>query len=146
MPGSPSSTESSDHHPARRLRVLVVDGMRDAADSLADLLTLTGAEARVCYDAAAALAAAAEFRPDAGVFEPHLAGADGFDLARRVRATADGKPLFLVALTVLGGDAEVRRATAAGFDLHLLKPADPAALLAALAAFDRTRRSDDRPA
>lgn len=134
MPGPPPS----DHH--RRLRVLVVDGMRDAADSLAELLTLTGSDARACYDAPAALAAAAEFRPDAWVFEPLLRGADGFDLARRVRAAAAGRPLFLAAVTVLGGEADVRRTAAAGFDLHLLKPADPAALLAALAAFARTRR------
>jgi DNA-binding response OmpR family regulator len=139
MPGPRPSVDSSDHPAAPRLRVLVVDGMRDAADSLGDLLTLTGAEARVCYDAPTALATAAEFRPDAGVFEPLLPGADGFDLARRVRAAAAGRPLLLVALTVLGGETEVRRATAAGFDLHLIKPADPPALLAALAAFARTR-------
>ena len=119
-----------------RLRVLVVDDNRDAADSLADLLGLCGAEVRVCYTAEAALALVDEFDFEAGVFDIHMPGIDGCELARRLRAVATRRVL-LVALTGVSDDAARRRTADAGFDLHLTKSSAPELLVAALTAFAR---------
>ena len=124
------------HLPFLHLRVLVVDDNRDAADSLADLLRLRGAEVRVCYDGRSALAAFMEFAPDAGLFDVNMPRMDGCELASRLRRIAGDRPLFLVAITAMDGAEEVMREATAGFDLHLTKPADPARILEALAAFE----------
>jgi len=141
-PGEPPAVTYADpaavrraHLPFIHLRVLVVDDNRDAADSLADLLRLRGAEVRVCYDGRSGLREAAEFRPDAGLFDVNMPGMDGCELARRLRDTPD-KPLLLVAITAIDTAEEVRREQVAGFDLHLTKPADPARVIAALAEID----------
>jgi len=123
------------HLPFLHLRVLVVDDNRDAADSLADLLRLRGADVRVCYDGRAALAMFEEFDPDAGLFDVNMPRMDGCELAARLRQLAGDKPLFLVAITAIEGPEEAMREARAGFDLHLTKPADPARVVAALAAF-----------
>jgi hypothetical protein len=88
----PAITSTSHGGPPRpgipplRLRVLVVDDNRDAADILGGLLSLAGADVRVCYDAATAVAAVTAFRPDAGVFDVSMPGTDGCSLAAAVRA------------------------------------------------------------
>jgi signal transduction histidine kinase/ActR/RegA family two-component response regulator len=122
--------------PARgpRRRVLVVDDNRDAAESLALLLGVAGHEARVSHDGPSALAAAAEFRPDAVLLDIGLPGMDGYEVARRLRAETDTGRALLVALTGYGQEEDQRRALAAGFDHHLIKPADLDALTALLAS------------
>ncbi|HYH64258.1 MAG TPA: response regulator [Urbifossiella sp.] len=123
---------------------MVADDNRDAADILGGLLSLAGADVRVCYDGAAAAAAVAEFRPDAGVFDLHMPGMDGCALARVARGLAGIRPLLLVAVSGVGDEEAVRRTAAAGFDAHLTKPADPRALIATLSDFDRSFRAKPR--
>lgn len=115
------------------LRVLCVDDNRDAADTLGVLLELVGYESRVCYDGETALAAAAEFHPDAAILDLSMPGMSGDELARRLRATDWGKTLPLVALTALGGEDARELTAAAGFDLHLVKPVNPDRLANVLA-------------
>ncbi|QEL18402.1 response regulator [Limnoglobus roseus] len=104
-------------------RVLCVDDHRDAADSLAALLTALGYDARACYDGPTALRVAAEFEPDVCLLDLNMPGMDGDELARRLRADAGDAPMILVAITGRG-DAESRlRIEAAGFHQHLVKPA-----------------------
>jgi CheY-like chemotaxis protein len=122
--------------PALRLRVLVVDDNRDAADTLAALLMLCGADVRVSYDGAVALREAEEFQPDVGLFDVNMPWMGGCELAKRVRSAAGGRPLLLVAITGVSDPDAVRRTVGAGFNLHLTKPADPAGLVATLADFD----------
>jgi len=112
-----------------RPRVLVVDDNADVADSTAELLRLTGFDARACYDGAAALPAAAEFLPDVCLLDLFMPVMDGDELAIRLRAQAGGRPLLLVAVTAMGGEAYRLRTEAAGFHLHLIKPVDPHDLL-----------------
>jgi two-component system OmpR family response regulator len=144
----PAITPTTYHGPPRpgisplRLRVLVVDDNRDAADTLAGLLMLAGAEVRVCYDGATGAAAAAEFAPDVGLFDVNMAGMDGCALARAVRAGAGGRPLLLVAVTGVSDAAAKARTSAAGFDLHLTKPAAPRELVATLSNFDLRLRAE----
>ena len=107
------------------LRVLCVDDNRDAADTLGVLLDVFGYQSRVCYDGDSALAAAEEFRPDAAILDLSMPGMSGDELGRRLRATAWGRTLPLVALTALSGDDARERTAAAGFDLHLVKPVNP---------------------
>lgn len=119
------------------LRVLVVDDNRDAADTLADLLRLCGAEARVGYSGDEALAVTDGSDFDAAVLDVHMPGIDGCELASRLRAAAHPRRVLLVALTGVSDDAARRRTAEAGFDLHLTKTSAPEVLVAALAAFAR---------
>ncbi|MBN9522758.1 response regulator [bacterium] len=115
------------------LRVLCVDDNHDAADTLGVLLELAGYEPRVCYDGFSALAAAEDFRPDAAILDLSMPGMNGDELGRRLRQTDWGRTLPLVALTALGGEDARARTTAAGFDLHLVKPVNPDRLANVLA-------------
>jgi CheY-like chemotaxis protein len=125
------------------LRVLVVDDNRDAADTLATLLDTCGADVRTCYDGRAALAAAASFDPEVALLDVDMPGMDGCELARklRLRATAAGRSLLLVAITGVNDPGAEARADAAGFDLFLTKPADPVALIRTLVYYRRWHRS-----
>ena len=118
------------------LRVLIVDDNRDAADSLADLLRLYGADVRARYSGAAALELLGAFDYDAAVLDIHMPVMDGCELAARLRTAAPNRVL-LVALTGVSDDAARRRTAAAGFDLHLTKSSAPELLVAALSAFAR---------
>lgn len=115
------------------LRVLCVDDNHDAADSMADLLTLAGAEARACYGGADALDTAAWFEPRVCLVDLTMPGMDGCELAGRLLDLGGGHTFVLVAVTALGDAAARGRTKAAGFDLHLVKPVNPNDLLAVLA-------------
>lgn len=109
-------------------RVLVVDDNRDAASSLALMLSLMGKEARIAHDGKEAFDVAADFKPDLILLDigmPHL---NGYDTARQIRNKSWGKRMVLVALTGWGQEEDRRRSHDAGFDLHLTKPIDPATL------------------
>lgn len=116
----------------RSRRVLVVDDNRDSADSLELLLQINGFDARAVYDGEAALAAAAEFRPAVVLLDIGLPKRNGYETARAIREQPWGRDMILIALTGWS-QSEVREsALEAGFDRHLVKPVDPAALLALL--------------
>lgn len=121
--------------PDPALRVLCVDDLEDAADALAAVAELLGCEARACYGGEAALAAFEELRPDVVLLDLSMPGLDGLQVAARMRARADRRPLLLVATTALGS-LEDRTATAlAGFHFHLVKPVAMPTLRAALDRF-----------
>jgi CheY-like chemotaxis protein len=105
--------------------VLVVDDNADAANSMAMLLRAAGHVTEAAHDGPAAVAAAGRFRPDVVLLDIGLPGLDGYEVARRLRATEDGDRRLLVAVTGYGGDEVRRLAAEAGFDRHLVKPVDP---------------------
>jgi CheY-like chemotaxis protein len=109
-------------------RVLVVDDNVDGAESLAVLLRLGGHEVRVCHDGPASLMIVDEFRPEMVFLDIGLPGLDGYEVAWRLRARPER--IALIALTGYGQEEDVRRSRQAGFDRHLVKPADPASLAA----------------
>jgi len=109
----------------RAVRVLVVVDYRDNADSMATLLRLDGHEVAVAHDGTAALQAAQAQQPDAVLLDISMPGMDGYQVARKLRAMFRDEPLLLVAITAYGFDEDRRRSEEAGFDLHLVKPADP---------------------
>lgn len=114
-------------------RVLVVDDNADAAEMMATLLELDGHDVRVAHDAESALTVARQFTPDIGLFDIGLPETDGYELARRVRGDTRLLNMYLVAVTGWGQDDDVRRASDAGFDWHLTKPAEPDDVRRALA-------------
>jgi len=108
-----------------RLKVLVADDNRDAADSLAMLLELNGHEVSVVNSGAEAYAAAAATRPHAAILDIGMPDLSGYEVARRIRAEEWGASMLLVAVTGWGQEDDKARAIAAGFDRHLTKPVDP---------------------
>jgi len=117
-----------------RRRVLVVEDNADARESLRLLLEMAGHEVETCEDAPGGLARLATFRPDVALIDVGLPGVDGYALARLARDTPHGRRARLVALTGYGQADDRRRALAAGFDVHVTKPVDPARLEALIAA------------
>jgi len=118
-------------NPRPRLSVLVVDSYEDSATSLAVVLELYGHAVRVALNAAAAVRAAEESRPDVVVLDPRLAGSDGYDLARRLAALPGGRPT-LIALTGYIPRDGWGAGRLAEFDHLFLKPADPGQLVQTL--------------
>lgn len=110
------------------LSILVVDDNKDAADALVALLSVQGYRASAAYSGSAAIRDADQVRPDVVLLDIGMPKLNGYDAARRLRAAAWGKQALLVALTGWGQDEDRRRTKEAGFDAHLVKPADPAAL------------------
>ncbi|HEX5217234.1 MAG TPA: response regulator [Vicinamibacterales bacterium] len=109
-------------------RVLVVDDHQDGADSLGLMLELLGATTRVVYDGQSALQAIDEFLPEVVFLDIGMPLMDGYDVARAIRQRPEHRGIHLVALTGWGRDDDRRRSLEAGFDRHLVKPLDPAAL------------------
>ena len=116
--------------PGQAVQVLVVDDNRDAADSLQALFLLEGHAVRVAYDGAQALAAVDALWPQLIVMDLGMPDMDGYETARQIRLKARGRDVLLLALTGWG-DAG-RRTAQAGFDHHLTKPVDFAAIAALL--------------
>ncbi len=114
-------------------RILVVDDNRDAATSLAALLRLTGNETQIAYDGLEAVEAAEKFHPDVILLDISLPKLNGHDACRRIREQPWGKHMMLVALTGWGQDEDRRQTKDAGFDHHMVKPVDFAALMKLLA-------------
>jgi CheY-like chemotaxis protein len=104
--------------------ILVVDDWPDGATSWVMLLRLFGFEADAATSGDQALTMARARRPDVGLLDLAMPKMDGCELARRLRALCPGR-LVLIALTALDSEEHRRRTRAAGFDLHLQKPADP---------------------
>jgi PAS domain S-box-containing protein len=109
-------------------RILVADDSRDAADSLAMMLRLAGHEVHAVHDGQEAVEAAGWFRPDVALLDIGMPRLNGLQAARHIRGQPWGKKILLVAITGWGQEEDKRRATEAGFDHHLTKPVDPAAL------------------
>ncbi|WP_437774471.1 ATP-binding response regulator [Sorangium sp. So ce1097] len=119
--------------PGERLRVAVVDDNRDAANLLAVSLRRWGHDVVVAHDGLEALSLVRASRPDVAVLDIGLPGIDGYELARRLRREAALAGCTLIAVSGYGQDADRQRARDAGFDHHLLKPVEPAALMKLLA-------------
>jgi PAS domain S-box-containing protein len=131
-PAAPGRVPAPGTCPARR-RVLVVDDVRDSADSLAMLLELDGHDVRTAYDGRSALALVEEFGADVVVLDLGLPDMSGLDACRTLRARPGGERRTIVALTGWGLAEDRGRTRSAGFDHHLVKPVDPVDLLAVIA-------------
>jgi two-component system, OmpR family, response regulator len=113
-------------------RILCVDDNQDLADTTACLLQLFGFDARACYDGPSALIEVANFYPGVCLIDLQMPGMDGDELAMRLRASDNFDTPILIAMTAMSNDSACKRITAAGFDMHLIKPVPPKRLVAAI--------------
>jgi two-component system, sensor histidine kinase len=130
---SPPSPTCVPRHPPLSLRVLVVEDNPDTRESLRLLLRCWGHQVEVAEDGLGGVRQALRFRPDVAIVDIGLPLLDGYQVARQVRAALqDG--VCLVALTGYGSPEDRALAFEAGFDHHLVKPADPEELQRVLAS------------
>jgi two-component system, sensor histidine kinase len=104
--------------------VLIVDDNLDAAESLAELARSWGHCVSVAHTGTAAVKLAAEVEPEIALIDIGLPDFDGYELARQLRANPKHCTLRLAALTGYGRAEDRAAALAAGFDVHLVKPAE----------------------
>ncbi len=131
--GVPATSEA----PTERGDVLLVEDSVDARETLRMLLEQSGYRVTCAEDGPGGVAAALRCRPGAALVDVGLPGYDGYEVARRIRAAPEGASVLLVAVTGYGQPADRRRAEQAGFDVHLVKPVDPARLVALIAGARR---------
>ncbi|HSE93113.1 MAG TPA: response regulator [Methylomirabilota bacterium] len=124
------------------LRILLVEDSRDTRETLRSLLELAGHEVHEAADGFEAVRVACRVNPQLALIDIGLPGLDGLQVASRIRDTAEGNAVVLVAVTGYGQLTDRRKALAAGFDLHLTKPVEPERLdeVLALAARRSPRR------
>jgi len=132
--------------PLLPMRMLVVDDNREHTDSLALYLRMKGHVVRTAYDAASALTWFGAFHPDVVLLDLGMPGVDGHEVCRRLRAAEGGERLVIVAITGWGQSDDRRRSEDAGFDAHLVKPVDPAALVTLVDSLLRVKRRESRDA
>jgi signal transduction histidine kinase/CheY-like chemotaxis protein len=116
----------------RRLRVLIVDDDRDAADLIGELVRELGHDVLVAHDAPTALRHAEESGPHVALVDVGLPEMDGYQLAQRLRAMPGLQTTPLVALASDALDSDLEQARQAGFSHRLPKPVDRVALAALL--------------
>ena len=118
---------ASEGSPKRR--VLVVEDNRDAAETLRDLLEIAGHEVEIANAGHAGLEAARRTLPDVVLCDLGLPGMDGYSVAEELRKDPRTTKLRLIAVSGYGREEDRQRSADAGFDLHLVKPVDPAEIL-----------------
>ena len=106
----------------------MVDDNRDAAQSLCMLLDLLGHETRAAYDGPPGLDITKEFRPQAVFIDIGMPGMSGYEVCGRLRKLMHTQDVVCVALTGFGAEEDRERSRDAGFDHHLVKPLEIAAL------------------
>jgi PAS domain S-box-containing protein len=146
LPASPAASPTSQ--PAAPAepnlapsRVLVVDDNVDSAVSLAALLRLSGHEALLAHDGVSAIEAAEKHRPDAVLLDIGLPQMTGYEVCRRLREFPWGNDLVVIAVTGWGQGDELQKWQEAGFDAHLVKPAQYDDVVALLSQLSPTRRN-----
>jgi signal transduction histidine kinase len=127
-------------------RILVVDDLAASAETLMTLLEMEGFEVKVANEGASALHIAEQFRPDVVLLDIGLPGMNGFEVAHRLRLQPASRDALLIALTGYGEAESRSRSAKAGFDFHMVKPADVNLLLSMLANPQQARRASAKAA
>jgi DNA-binding response OmpR family regulator len=123
-----------------RLRILVVDDLPDAADSLAFLLGVVGHDAQAAYSGRSAVDKADVIAFDVVLLDIGMPGLDGYSVAMRIRKNTASKDSLLIAITGYADSAHRMLSEEAGFDDYLVKPVDPIELIARLSKPDAVRQ------
>jgi signal transduction histidine kinase/ActR/RegA family two-component response regulator len=119
-------------------RVLVVEDIADTRESLRAVLEADGHRVQCAEDGLTAIDIALGWAPQVALIDIGLPGIDGYEVARRLRASSLGRNVYLVAVTGYGQPEDRVRAMESGFDAHIVKPAREDDLRRAL---ERSRRS-----
>jgi PAS domain S-box-containing protein len=126
--------------PSPQRRILIVDDNRDAADSLAMLMEITGNTTYVAHDGIEAIEEIEKHRPEVVLLDIGLPGLTGHEVCRRVRQQPWGKDIVMIALTGWGQEDDRRKSEEAGFNGHLVKPVDYDKLLELLSSLTNGER------
>ena len=127
------------------VRVLLCDDDSDARELVSVLLRSRGADVTAVGSADECLAAFDQQVPDVLLSDIAMPGQDGLELIRRVRqrpASAGGRTPA-IALTAYARDEDRDRSIAAGFEVHVSKPVDLDALVAAVAGLAKASVAKD---
>jgi CheY-like chemotaxis protein len=138
-PSSASNHHRKEDNRCSGLRIMVVDDDLDGAESTVELLRLHGCDACAFSNGFSALDALETYRPEALLLDLSMPSMDGYEVARRVRATSRGGKLILIAASGHGRSEDLERTRKAGFDHHLVKPVDPSALIETLGSLCTAR-------
>jgi signal transduction histidine kinase/DNA-binding response OmpR family regulator len=142
----PPPPRSAGANPKAPSRVLVVDDLAASAETLMMLLEMEGFEVKIANEGVSALQIAEHFRPDVVLLDIGLPGMNGFEVAHRLRLQPESRDALLIALTGYGEPDSRSRSAQAGFDFHMVKPADLNLLLSMLADPQQARRTSARAA
>jgi PAS domain S-box-containing protein len=123
---NPLPVGESEVRDQRKGRVVIADDNLDSAEMLSIFFNTEGMETAVAHDGFEAVEVSASFRPDLVCLDLGMPGMDGLEAARRIRS--NNPSVFLVAISGWAGEEDRNRTKAAGFDVHLAKPATPADL------------------
>ncbi len=115
-------------------RILVVDDYPRVAETLMKMLVRAGHDVKIALDGPTALEEFSTFQPEVVVLDIGLPSMDGYEVARRIRNATTPRPVTLIAVTGYGQKEDRQRSREAGFDHHLTKPVDCAALLKLMAS------------
>jgi CheY-like chemotaxis protein len=142
---TPASAEhlrkpAGDATPKAPSRILVVDDLAASAETLMTLLEMEGYDVRVANEGMEALRIAEDFRPDVVLLDIGLPGMNGFEVANKLRQQPESRNALLIALTGYGEAESRSRSAQAGFDFHMVKPADVNVLLSLLANPQQARQ------
>ena len=132
-PDAPKSTDAD----STVLKILIVDDNLDAAESMAMLMELKGHVVKKASEGEAALRILESFRPDLILLDLGLPGMNGYEIAGRIRENKGLNGVKIAALTGWGQEEDRRRTREAGFDYHLVKPADLSSMQKILEAVSR---------
>ena len=123
--GAPAAARAQLGKTAGKRRLLLIEDNPDIGETLRDLLQLLGHRVELATDGLRGVQLALATRPEAALVDIGLPGIDGYEVARRLRASEIGREIALVALTGYGRPEDRDRALEAGFDAHLVKPVEP---------------------
>ena len=129
-----------------RVRVLLIDDDKDARELSLAVLEQCGARVKAVSSSAEAIASLLDtpraLMPHVIVSDLGMPAQDGYQLIRQIRAIdSELGRIPAVAVTGYATADDVQRALTAGFQLHISKPMDPAAFVAAVADLARVDRA-----
>lgn len=121
---TPNAASVVTHAQAALLKILIVDDNETVVESASMLLEILGHEPHAAFDGQSALKLAAEIRPDVCLIDIGLPGMNGYELVRKLNELPEIAGTLMIAVSGYGRESDIERARSAGFDQHLLKPAD----------------------
>lgn len=136
-PATADATQKNDYAcdgKDREMRILLVDDNFDASKMLSRVILAMGYKVATAADGKEAIEKAEDYRPDVILMDLGMPRMNGYEAARHIRQQGWGKETVLVALTGWGQDSDRQKSKDAGFDHHLVKPADPLELRILLAS------------
>jgi PAS domain S-box-containing protein len=125
-PKTQNLTSSQKNH--RSCKVLLIEDNQDLIVILRSMLGVMGYQVFTALSGPEGITAAVKTRPDVIFCDLGLRGLSGYEVAKTLKATAEVKDTYLIALTGYAGGFDIERAMQNGFDRHLAKPVDAAAL------------------